>query len=133
MPKIALSDKMLIASEAPELPERPTKQRKKSKDKRVENETGEKAPVNMEACGTDRDIRKKSKLSYDAHLSKEEVGAYLDAVAVGLRQGRIKMCHEGKCLELLPAADLSIDISAVQKGTRQRFAFEVSWRLPDDE
>ena len=133
MLKRALSEELLISGEAPTLTDTSKKKRKKSKDKHVDSAGRENAPDSAQAPGPERDVRKRSKLSYDAHLSKEEVSAYLEAVAEGLRQGRIKMSHDGKCLELLPNADLRIDISAAQKGPRQRLAFEVSWRLPEDE
>ena len=133
MLKKALFEELLIVGEAATLTDTSKKKRKKSKNKRVDIAGRESAPDSAQTPGPERDINKKNRLSYDAHLSKEEVSAYLKAVAEGLRQGRIKMSHDGKCLELLPNADLRIDISAAQKGPRQRLAFEVSWRLPEDE
>ena len=120
-------DGLVIQADAPEFPHKEKKKLKKNKHKagaKAGEADSEGAMAEKSAKGTDA---KRGKLSYDARLSKDEAAAYLEAIASGLRQGRIRMRHENKPLELEPAGPVVMEIHAARKGVRQRFAFEISW------
>lgn len=127
MPSKSSLDGLVIQADAPENPRKEKKRLKKYKrkaDAKTGGADGEGAMAEKSAKGDDA---KRGKLSYDARLSKDEAAAYLEAIASGLRQGRIRMRHESKPLELEPAGPVDMEISAARKGARQRFAFVISW------
>ena len=72
--------------------------------------------------------RAKGKIKLEQTLGREEVAAYLDAIARGLRKGQIEFRRGAETLELTPAESVQILLKASEKTKGGKLKIELCWR-----
>ena len=60
--------------------------------------------------------------------SPEDVGDVLRALAVGLRGGEVSLESPKRTLRLTPAADLKLDLTIKDQGSKGRIVLEIGWK-----
>jgi len=71
--------------------------------------------------------RSRDKIKLEQTLGREEVAAYLDAIARGLRKGQIEFRRGGETLELCPAESVQISLKAAEKTKGGKLKIELAW------
>jgi amphi-Trp domain-containing protein len=73
------------------------------------------------------------KLSFDGKMDRDEVAAYLEALAEGLRKGSIHFRQRNESLALSPAERTVVEVTAQRKAAREKLSLEVEWRTDEPE
>ncbi|MET0412762.1 MAG: amphi-Trp domain-containing protein [Polyangiaceae bacterium] len=92
-------------------------------DARAPDET--EPPVSLVPEGP---ARARNKIKLEQTLAREEVAAYLEAIARGLRKGQIEFRRGDETLELSPAESLEVTLKASEKAKGGKLKIELSWR-----
>ena len=71
--------------------------------------------------------RAREKIKLEQTLGREEVAAYLEAIARGLRKGQIEFRRGDETLELTPAESVDIILKASEKTKGGKLKIELSW------
>jgi amphi-Trp domain-containing protein len=70
----------------------------------------------------------KGKIKFKSKMQRDEVVHYFEAVATGLRKGRLQFRQGDDLLVLTPGeAGLKIEMKAEKKDGKERLSFELSW------
>jgi amphi-Trp domain-containing protein len=91
-------------------------------DERTPAET--EPPVSLVPEGS---ARSRNKIKLEQTLGREEVAAYLEAVARGLRKGQIEFRRGDETLELSPAESVELRLKASEKTKGGKLKIELSW------
>lgn len=74
--------------------------------------------------------RSRHKIKLEQTLGREEVAAYLEAIARGLRKGQIEFRRGDETLELSPAESVDITLKASEKTKGGKLKIELLWSDP---
>ncbi|HWO93327.1 MAG TPA: amphi-Trp domain-containing protein [Dehalococcoidia bacterium] len=78
---------------------------------------------------------KKTKFEYAGRIGADQAAAYLEAMAAGLREQRLRLASGGQSIMLHPAETLRAELEAAfnpEKG-KGSLQFELSWRVEEAE
>ena len=71
---------------------------------------------------------KKTKVSFDATMGREEAVSYFEAIVAGLKSGTIQFRQGEENLTLEVGEQVAVTVKAQQKGEKGKVAFELGWR-----
>ncbi len=71
---------------------------------------------------------KKTKVSFDAHMGREEAVSYFEAIVAGLKSGTIQFRQGEESLTLDVGDQVAVAVKAQRKGEKGKVTFELSWR-----
>jgi len=71
---------------------------------------------------------KKTKVSFDATMGREEAVSYFEAIVAGLRSGTIQFRQGEESLTLDVGDQVAVAVKAQRKGEKGKVTFELSWR-----
>jgi amphi-Trp domain-containing protein len=68
------------------------------------------------------------KISFDAHMTRDEAVTYFEAIVKGLRSGSVTFRRSDDELVLEVGPQLDIEVKASRKGKKQKVEIELGWR-----
>ena len=71
---------------------------------------------------------KKTKVSFDATMEREEAVSYFEAIVAGLKSGTIQFRQGEESLTLDVGDHVAVEVKAQRKGEKGKVTFELSWR-----
>lgn len=75
----------------------------------------------------------KGKFKFDSELEGAEVATYLEALADGIRRGRLQLKQGDRALTLSPTTGpVCIELKAARKKDKQKIELELSWTVPPE-
>ena len=66
--------------------------------------------------------------THESLEDRESIVRYLEALLVGLRQGKVELEQDGEALELCPSGLLSFQVKAKRKGERAKLRLKLQWQ-----
>jgi amphi-Trp domain-containing protein len=78
---------------------------------------------------TESDKPKKTKIKFASSMPRDEAVAYFEAIAAGLKSGKIDFHQGDETVTLTAPERLDVEVKAVSKGDKARVHFELSWRV----
>lgn len=72
--------------------------------------------------------KEKQEFEFAAITDTKDAAGYLEAIAKGLREGRINIAAGDQQIELVPAGDIDVEILAKRKDDKSKLELEISWK-----
>jgi amphi-Trp domain-containing protein len=76
--------------------------------------------------------RGKGKIKFESVMQRSEAVAYFGALVDGLRHGQLQFRSGEENLALSPTDQVAVEVKASKKGDKERIAFELEWRNPEE-
>lgn len=101
--------------------------------KHTNEDTDEVAETTADASDPQAELRveksdKKTKVSFDASMGREEAVSYFEAIVAGLKSGTIQFRQGEESLTLDVGDQVGVAVKAQRKGEKGKVSFELSWR-----
>ena len=78
----------------------------------------------------DKDKSQAVQIRFDSPMALEEAVAYFEAIAAGMKKGRINLRQGDRTLGLTPPSHLQVRVKGSKKEDGEKLAFQISWSPP---